>query len=55
MNHYCRPRPWWRRLGRALRFWRRPRPWTCSCHLVSAQPIIVRGSGDEADPYVLEL
>lgn len=51
MTHYCRPRPWWRRLLARLR----RRPLACSCHLVSAQPIVVRGCGDEEDPYVVEL
>lgn len=51
MTHYCLRRPWWRRLfNRLLR-----RRSSCACHLVSAQPVIVRGSGDETDPYVVEL
>jgi hypothetical protein len=54
MNHYCRPRSRWRRVLEALRL-RRRRPYACSCHLVSAQPIVVRGSGEASDPYVLEL
>lgn len=54
MTHYCRPTGFWKRLLTALRL-RRPCHTACSCHLISQVPIVVRGSGDESDPYVLEL
>ena len=53
MNHYCRPRSRWHRLLHALRL--RRRRTACSCHLVSDRPVIVTGSGEEEDPYVVKL